>query len=438
MAIDPYIARGVQPVQIENPLNAMAQMYQLKNAQQAGKLNAMALQTAEQDAGDRNKLRAYLQGTDLSQPEARAGLVKFGAPGLAYGKQLQEQDKAGVDAQKAKYDLAKSAIEQSRALLANVRTPEDYIQWHMGNHQDPVLGKLLAERGVTADKSMANIQQMLSQPGGLERAIQQSALGAEKFAESLQPKVVGRSLVQLDTGGKPNVLYTSPEKADKPAAEPAPTMTEVIDPADPKRMLRVNARTYQGGSLGSPGVLGISGKEPTSAAKDLQSEEGRANLDTQVAQLRDLYGQLRDGGGITQAGKGASNLAASASSSTIGQMIGGALGTQNQSLRDSIIQQRPLLLQAIKQATGMSAKQMDSNAEMKMYLAAATDPTMGYEANMRALDTLLGLFGPKPGAGGAAPTAPAAANQDAEALNWANANPGDPRAAAIKQSLGVQ
>lgn len=42
-----------------------------------------------------------------------------------------------------------------------------------------------------------------------------------------------------------------------PAA--AVTTAEVIDPTDPTRMLKVDARTYKGGSIGSPGVIGVSG-----------------------------------------------------------------------------------------------------------------------------------------------------------------------------------
>jgi hypothetical protein len=44
-------------------------------------------------------------------------------------------------------------------------------------------------------------------------------------------------------------------------------------------------------------------------------------------------------------------------------------------------------------ATGMSAKQMDSNAELKLYLATATDPTLDVATNKRALDMILSLYG---------------------------------------------
>jgi hypothetical protein len=41
----------------------------------------------------------------------------------------------------------------------------------------------------------------------------------------------------------------------------------------------------------------------------------------------------------------------------------------------------------------MSAQQMNSNAEMQMYLRAATDPSLSYEANLDAMANLDRLFG---------------------------------------------
>jgi len=53
-------------------------------------------------------------------------------------------------------------------------------------------------------------------------------------------------------------------------------------------------------------------------------------------------------------------------------------------------------MQSIVKASGMSAKQIDSNAELKLMLDQATDPTAGYEANMKALDNLDKRFGLSP------------------------------------------
>ena len=144
---------------------------------------------------------------------------------------------------------------------------------------------------------------------------------------------------------------------------------------------------------------------------------GRQTVDTLITGLKDKYNLLNETGGITSTSKGAlSNVPAYLSSSGLGQTFGKTFATENQSARNTIAQSRPLLLQAIARATGMSSKQMDSNTELQMYLKAATDPTLDYEANTYALNqlqTLYGLGGTAPVVGGGGNT-PSASDIDAE------------------------
>jgi hypothetical protein len=129
-------------------------------------------------------------------------------------------------------------------------------------------------------------------------------------------------------------------------------------------------------------------------AKSQAKFAGRENVDTLITGLRDQYNILLNNEGITSTQAGfIPNLRSAASRSAVGQAIGQSVGSTNQSARNTIAQSRPLLLNAIKDATGMSAKQMDSNAELKMYLAAATDPSLDFESNMNALNQLEKLFG---------------------------------------------
>jgi hypothetical protein len=175
---------------------------------------------------------------------------------------------------------------------------------------------------------------------------------------------------------------------------PAPSLTEIVDPTDPTRMLRVDARLYRGGSLGSPGVFGVSGKEPSAAKRDEQRGTSRQAVDELVATLRDQFTQLNEGGGITNTDSGLlGNVGAGIASSGPGQAVGKLAGTKNQSMRNQIQQTRPRLLSAVMAATGMSARQLDSNAELKLWLSAATDPTLDYQANMEALNNILNLYG---------------------------------------------
>jgi hypothetical protein len=122
--------------------------------------------------------------------------------------------------------------------------------------------------------------------------------------------------------------------------------------------------------------------------------EAKKQLSDVVGQLKNSYDTLYEGGGITSTTAGGrENIGAKMGTSAVGQFMGSALGTKNQEQRQIIEQTRPLLLNLIKEATGMSASQMNSNAEMQMYLKAATDPKLSYEANVTALQNLDKTFG---------------------------------------------
>jgi len=167
-----------------------------------------------------------------------------------------------------------------------------------------------------------------------------------------------------------------------------------------------------------------------------QKTAGATDVDLAIGTLRDAYDRLEKGGGITSTkNEGLGNVLPSIASSGVGQAAGKLFGTTNQSARNDIAMTRPALLGALMKATGMSAKQMDSNAELKLWLATATDPTLDVESNRRALANIEKKY---LGGGVVKPAATELSGEDAQALQWATANPTDPRAAAIKARLGAK
>lgn len=121
---------------------------------------------------------------------------------------------------------------------------------------------------------------------------------------------------------------------------------------------------------------------------------GAGDVSTEIIKIKDSYDKLYAGGGITDPSlKIGSNLMGKLSSSGVGQTVGSTFGTRNATERDKIAQTRPLLMGAIMKATGMSAKQIDSNAELKLWLSTATDPSKSYEANIAALENIENLYG---------------------------------------------
>ena len=191
----------------------------------------------------------------------------------------------------------------------------------------------------------------------------------------------------------------------------------VPDPADPKRTITIKGRTDQygrvvpaemgaaplsvdasatGGTTINPSVV----RTPPTAGQERQAEtarlkeEGQKTVNTVLGTLNRQYQGLVNEGGITDTSKGTlANLKASASSNVAGQMVGGAIGSKAQQFRDSVAQTRPLLLNAIKNASGMSAQQLNSNVELQTYLKAATDTGLSIQANVEAMNNISKLFG---------------------------------------------
>lgn len=191
----------------------------------------------------------------------------------------------------------------------------------------------------------------------------------------------------------------------------------IPDPNDPKKTITIKGRQDQYGRVvpaemvapplsvdaSATGATSVSPsvvRAPLTAGQERQAEtarvkeEGQAAVNTILGTLSQQYQGLVNKGGITDTSKGTlANLKASASSNVIGQAAGRAVGSEAQEFRDSIAQTRPLLLNAIKNATGMSAQQLNSNVELQTYLKAATDPELSIQANVKAMNNISKLFG---------------------------------------------
>jgi hypothetical protein len=214
-------------------------------------------------------------------------------------------------------------------------------------------------------------------PAGLERkpaATRQRYDGANVVQEEMQPD---GSWKEIGRGPR-----FAPEKEQKPA--PGYRWTK------------------DGGQEAIPG--GPADLKAQATAQ--RAADGATDVDVAIGTLRDAYDRLEKGGGITSTkNEGLDNLPAAVSASGLGQAVGKMFGTQNQSARNDIAMARPALLASLMKATGMSAKQMDSNAELKLWLATATDPTLDVESNRRALENIEKKYMRNQPSGGA-PTPP--------------------------------
>jgi len=117
--------------------------------------------------------------------------------------------------------------------------------------------------------------------------------------------------------------------------------------------------------------------------------EGKESLSDTVEVAKTLVADLAKSGGMTSTSNGPlSNLITSLGTGTIGQFGGRVVGTANQAKRDELNSVRLQLFNSVKEATGMSASQLNSNVELKTWLNSLGGADMTKEANEAILNNI--------------------------------------------------
>lgn len=163
MPINPSIALSGKPMQLESPVNAMAQVMQLQNAQQANALNQMKMDEARRGMEEQNALRAFLP--TMTEGNER-DLFRFGGAGRQVYEAILKGRKETREADKAAEDVAASRIKKWRDFLPSVNDQQTYLAWRAGAIKDlPGYAGLIPEQFspdlkqklmLTADKELEN------------------------------------------------------------------------------------------------------------------------------------------------------------------------------------------------------------------------------------------------------------------------------------------
>lgn len=249
-------------------------------------------------------------------------------------------------------------------------TPEKMISWALqGSQIDPQAAGLGLKYGDHIQARQARADEMKARAEQRQQEI--AAQNQFRMEQARQAAAERENMIRLSASLRPQ------------APEP---LVPVLAPGSqtPVLMPRSNA-------------VGMTPWNPQAAKTQMQAEEqqkGKQLVSDSVAELKNYYDVLKGQGAITSVQNGPlANAGAKIANTPVGQFGASIMGTEAQKARESIAQARPLLMSAIKNATGMSAQQMNSNAELQFYMQAATDPSKGYEANMDALKRLDKMFG---------------------------------------------
>ena len=215
MALDPNIALGYKPIQLEQR-NPLAEYAQIQNIQTGQLQNQLARQQMEQEQGVIN----YLGSANLGTPEGISGLNKFGKTGLGYAKLIAEQE---ANALKNKEMQGKLRDQQMSALGTGLTSV-------MNDPTDEKLGQAfdrLDATGVDTKKlrdQFGKLTDLPSRIAGINAYVMSHPEGRAALA-FVQPKPEKADLygqtVWLDTNpNSPTYLQPVKSLADQPLPTP--------------------------------------------------------------------------------------------------------------------------------------------------------------------------------------------------------------------------
>jgi hypothetical protein len=454
--IDPSIAMGFRPIQIESPVNQMAAIAQLRGAQEASQMNALKMQEYQQQQRDKNALARIMGEKDLEfgsdefmnrvlaeAPSQYEGIATRAAQRAEIGEKVEERKFKNFE---RKFGLFKS-------IVPNIDSEGGVYQYIQAAYNDPDLKPVLEKIQPLEAALESNVSAFYRNPD--EWRMRSSGVSAEKMAElALQRTRAEREETRLDLEAArveetqrhqramESISGTQAERQQKQLEE-TQRHNKAMEGLDARRV---------GISAAAEARKAEQGETPLSN-KEIQKREAVRPQATSAIKgfeaksesfINDLKA-LRDHPGLSQ----------------ITGLIAGRApaftkeGRAAQALYDKILAKGGFeALQQMREAskTGGALGNV-SNQEGKQLQAsfAAIDRKQDAEDVRKALDTAISdvegarvrmreayndtySYREQP----TAPAAPSLSPADKQALDWANSNPKDPRAAQIKQRLGVK
>jgi len=426
--VDPNIALSYKGVQLQDPLDQYSKA-------SAAQLNALKMEDLMQEREALNQIRSAItaKGGPPDLEAAAQAMVSTGRPqfvqsGMAILEKLRNQkeyerylrdenaplaaapapapapanaliptaaESPPANAMVAPTSAAAPAVSpESQKLMSNIRRVSQ-----LGEAGKPELAilKIRLENQLRAELPPETIRTMktLGYPITPE--------GYQAFQSAQRPPQQPRNPIAVLQNGRPTLVDPADAIGKIPVTAaalrveglmpgkeaPAPSVTQIQDPTDPTQMITINARDYKGGGIGSPGVIGLAGKTPAATAAATKKEEGKQQASDILDTLETAYTELDRRKAVPSERRSAgSNILAYVAGTGAGQIAGRVVGTEAQTQRDIIQSSRNQLLNAVKNATGMSAQQLNSNVEFRSWLEALSDPTRSIEANRAILENM--------------------------------------------------
>lgn len=196
MPIESSIALGVKPAQFESPLNQMAQMYQLKNAQSQNELAKYTIDKAQREDEMQNALYARLQDPTFDPTNAAhvKGLYQYGTPGIGVIKSISEQGEKALQQKKITGEIATS--DYALKTKQHDETIKDLASTTNPTDAAAAIDRYVTDKKLTADEAAqikASIPTDSTQYGAWQTKMLTHLTDAKTQLELTKPNFVERT-----------------------------------------------------------------------------------------------------------------------------------------------------------------------------------------------------------------------------------------------------
>ena len=306
MPIDPRIALGVQPVQLQSPLEVANQIAGLRAAEQRNSLVQMQMREAERSLSEQNALRRRIAAPDFfKQPNALESLTsEFGQSGAELFEAVSKGRKAESEARKTELD---TEIAGAKAIGDYLGVAKDQRSWtqlyneakargidvsRVSETYDPLAVETLRDSSLGYAKYLENLRAnrtLAVQEGQLKQS--QARLTFDRDVEQwkrnnpdLEIKDTGLGLVSINkkTGVVKPIVYNG-EVLSGPTSKDA-RVDEQNTAFNAKRLLNSTQRII-GAIQRSPGAMSAGAFEASSRGVPLFGEGIAALLRSEDRQI---------------------------------------------------------------------------------------------------------------------------------------------------------
>lgn len=260
-----------------------------------------------------------------------------------------------------------------------------------------------------------NVEPSVPVDGGVGGPV--SADDAERFIQSFPREAQAAIRQRINDGALGNIPMGSPVAPQSLVAGerggvggPYEAADEgYVEAATPFRAKNPAMAPYPGSAQVPISRIAAEKRAEAQATKgvELETEQakklpGKRQVSLILGKMRNAYEQLEKAEAIPSEKRGGfANAFDYLSSSSLGREAQKFVGTKESKYLSQIVNLRKALATAIKNATGMTAQEMNSNVELQLTLDTLSDPTQGIEAARQTISDLNELYG--------APKAPASA-----------------------------